>query len=309
MNDDGAKRRSVQSGRMGRPRGRRSGFAMRIAVVLAALCIAAAVFRMVSSKGRIPQLPRVVLSATEERTATEALRRRTAAFVPSAQETGLVQLFEQMHRAETERLRKGANDKGPLGEQEAFRQAALQAVSLDESRFLLLGDWLALRFQDAFVKVLAHAQQHGIEAVTTEGSEMMRRLLLSGGTFFFRAVKAGAITPDGKLSASQIAPQVLFRVRWRHLAKVRLDEGFSAAEKKAHFDFVAAFASPVAEQSRVRAVSELKRLDKSYDNTVALGIVLHEAGNDKAAYDVVSKTMKNGRKDTALLEFAKALEP
>ncbi|MCP4605209.1 MAG: hypothetical protein GY847_32615 [Proteobacteria bacterium] len=288
-----------------------SGSASRIqiAAVLGALVIASAVFFIVPGNDRIPSLPRAVFSSREQDQAMAELSNRVKGFKPTDEEQSLVEQLKTMHRSETMDLKDKARKDEVEREVASFRQAASGFVAQNEKRYLLLGDYLAVDFNKTLDRFLSLARDTPIEVLTAEGGKEINHLKRCGGAFLLRAVKRGAISSHGRLSASRITPQTLFRIRWRHLGKMKLLLGIKPVEQKAYFDFVAAFGNTSSVNRRLSAIKKLKTLDESYNDVVARAIVLHEAGRDREAYKEVLDAIEKGRSNVDIRRLAKAFSP
>jgi hypothetical protein len=171
----------------------------------------------------------------------------------------------------------------------------------------LLGDHLAFDFGQALENLLSIAQRDGFDAVRVNNKRIIEEIEIKGGSFLSRARGRGVIDDKGKLYVPRITPQVLFRIRWRHLGGLPIEEDLNPAELKAYFGFVVAFANPLSMKKRLGAIKRLKEMDDSYDDLIARAIVLHQSANDQDAYQELKKGIDQGRGDAEILNFAKAL--
>jgi hypothetical protein len=122
-------------------------------------------------------------------------------------------------------------------------------------------------------------------------------------------VERGLVDGSARLRVPAVTPVVLFKSRWRLLARLGPEEGFTPLERRARLDFVIAFSSPEAPERRLTAAVDLKRLDPSYDDVLARAVILHEAGQDREALALLEKSRQAGREDPVLRAFVRVLEP
>ena len=273
-------------------------------VALAAMAVFGAVYYLVSSEGRIPSLPRIELSENEQKKATEALLARLKGFELLAEEKELTALLTEIHRLETTLESEGSKLKETLSR---FKKTASDMIEKDRQRYLLLGDYLAFEFGRTLDELLSVAQRDGFAAVRANNLKMIEEIEVKGGSFLKRARRRGMIGDRGKLNAPRITPQILFRIRWRHLGGLPIEVELSPEERKAYYDFTVAFTSPSSVKRRLVAIHRIKETDDSYNELIAQAIVLHESGNDQDAYQILKKAIDQGRSDAEILSFAKAL--
>jgi hypothetical protein len=278
------------------------------AAIAGSFAVAVLIFWLVSSQGRIPPMPRATFSAEEEAAALKDLKGRIHGFAPTDEERDLIRLLDEVHRTET--AEDGPENQAEIRRKiESFRAAASRLSGMAEERYLLLGDFLAVEFDGALEALLAKIRALSKNDNRAKGVVSFERIERLGGSFFSRCVSRGAITRDGRLLASRLAPEVLFRARWRLLGELRLEIGLSLIEKKAYYDFVAAFTSPHSENQRLAAVGELGGLDKSYDTVIARALVFHQAGKDADAYKHLQEAIFAGRGGAAVRNFSRAVRP
>jgi hypothetical protein len=276
-----------------------------IIIVLSVVVVVVAVYFLVSSKGRIPSLPRIQITDGNQNQVTEELFSRIKGFEPHAEEKELALQLTGIHRLETTKNAQGAKLKEAL---DLFRETASYVIVKDKKRYLLLGDYLAFKFGEALENLLSFAQRDGFDAVRVNNKKIIEEIEIKGGSFLNRARGRGVIGDKGQLHMPRITPQVLFRIRWRHLGGLRIEEDLNQVETKAYFDFVVAFTNPLSVKRRLGAITRLKEMDNSYNDLIARAIVLHEAGNDLDAYKALKNAIDQGRNDAEILSFAKALQ-
>ena len=269
---------------------------------LLAVLLVVGVYYFVSSQGRIPSLPRVHLTAEGQHQAIEELRARINGFEPNAEEKELALLLTRIHRLET----TGNAEKLPQA-LTLFNETASEVIGRDPSRYLLLGDFLAFEFAKSFENLLSIAQRDSFSMIRGDDRKLVEEIEIKGGSFLTHARRRGVIGDHGQLHVPKITPQVLFRIRWRHMGGLDIKQDLNLVEKLAYFDFVVAFTDPVSPTRRLEAIGQLKELDNSYDDLIARAIVLHESGGDLNAYMELQKVIDQGRNDAEILNFAKAL--
>ncbi|MBW2530649.1 MAG: hypothetical protein JRI55_04170, partial [Deltaproteobacteria bacterium] len=215
--------------------------------------------------------------------------------------------MEKLHLSET--TRAGAVDDDELKSLFLEYQRAAQAHSRrDERRYLLLGDAIGLDLHRAFEAMIARFAKRGLPTADEPPPAEVREVERLGGAFLSRMVERGYVRPDGSLSGSPLIPEVLFRVRWRMIAHFEPLLGLTAVERRAYHHFVMASTAPADLPRRLAALEKLSQLDESYDTELARAVLLHEAGKDQRAAEVVRKAMADGRQDDRVLSrFARAL--
>ncbi len=275
-----------------------------VIVTLTAVAIVVAVYFFISSKGRIPGLPRIGLTDAEQKQVTDALIARIKGFEPHVVEKDLTRQLAGIHRLETMQNPQGAKLKEALAK---FRETASNVIGEDRDRYLLLGDYLAFEFNRALHHFLPAVQRDGFSAVRANNPKMIEEIEIKGGSFLSHARSHGVIRDNGQLVVPQITPQVLFRIRWRHLGGLPIEEALTPVERKAYFGFVVAFTNPLSAKRRMGAIKRLKEMDNSYNDLIARAVVLHESGNDRKAYEELKNAIDQGRSEPEILNFAKAL--
>ncbi|MCP4680268.1 MAG: hypothetical protein GY854_33205 [Deltaproteobacteria bacterium] len=283
--------------------------AMRLAILFGILTVVFFVFFFVQSTGRIPPLPRVVFSDDDLQHSLRALQSRVKGFQPRDKELEMVKQIEEVHLAETSSISDPLMRTGLETKTNQLRQTAALHVDASQTRYLLLGDWMAADFQSAWDEYFSRDLSATSSGVKSENDPMLTRLRMSGGAFLSRIAASEAIDSRGQLRAARIIPEVIFRVRWRRWVGIRVDEQLSRTELKAYFDFLVAFTSPSAFERRMKSISEIKQLDESYDSDIAQSVVLHEAGDDKKAHALLIKAVEKGRNDSLIRDFARAIAP
>ncbi len=275
-----------------------------IITVLSAVLLVVGVYYFVSSKGRIPSLPRVHLTADDQNQAIEELLSRIKDYKPTTEEKELALLLTRIHRLETTQKDDGAKLPEVL---KLFNEAASDVIRKDKKRYLLLGDFLAFEFAKALENLLTLVRRDGFSMMNARDNKKVEEIKIKGGSFLTRARRRGVIGDKGQLHVPKITPQVLFRIRWRHMGGLAIEEGLNSQEKLAYFDFVVAFTDPLSLKRRLGAIKHLKEIDNSYDDLIARAIVLHESGSDRDAYRELKIAIDQGRSDAEILNFAKAL--
>ena len=193
-----------------------------IAIFIAVLMgIGLIVYRAAFSRGHIPNFPSVPINPQDAETSLQAQAKRARSFRPTDAEAELITRLEDIHLAET-----GEETEVPSASVErqvdAFRQSLGAVAKTDRARALLLGDYLADRFQQALEAFLAESPAAG----KNQSGEMMR-LIMTGGAFYMQAVQRKLINPDRTLNVSQALPTVLFFV----LAACNPSNGSDAEEQ------------------------------------------------------------------------------
>lgn len=275
--------------------------AMRGVVVFAVIIVlVSVVYLLVSSKGHIPELPRTQLNRDAQAQIRAKWADRTAHFKMTDQERELAGLLNQVHGLETATEVDRDALRDALGR---FSKKAAVVVGENKERYLLLGDYLALDFQQALLRALADVARDGLES-NEETTEEIRN---KGGAFWTHALRRGVIDERGRLHVWEVTPAVLFRVRWRHLAGLDMEESFSTEELRLYYDFVVAFTTPDSVETRLSAITRLKALDGSFDDVLARAMVFHQGGRGDEAYQELKKAMDGGRRDTQTVNFFRAL--
>lgn len=279
-------------------------------VALVALVAAAGVFFWVRGEGDLPQMPRAHISKAEQDEAVEALLGRIKGFAMYPLEQEMVTILEKINNVEVDDSLSEDQRREKLEPLLAqFNRKAREQIIVDVSRYLEFGDYLAMRFEEALQKVLDEASQKGLGAVLAEGGPSVRELEAKGGSFLDRAVEVGAIGPDGELRAAKIAPQVLFRVKWRHMGSLSVDTEFTPVEQLAYLDFVVRYSKPESLNKRLSAIVALANFDDDYDATMARALVLYQAEKKADAYTELKSAIDEGRQDPEILEFAHEIQP
>ena len=282
---------------------------LSIGVVVIALVAAGATYFLVGRRGNIPPLPRVRFEGDEQVRSLDDLKKRAREFVPTDPEEQLIQKLVEIHKKEIQKQTTSSDENGLRFDLEAFGVEARAFGSQNPARYLLLGDHLAYEFHECLNTLLQLLREKTKTGhVPGRLKEAILEVVRTGGVFYERAMRSGAILPDGRLLAPGIAPEVLFRARWRHFGALRADQGFTDVEKRAYFDFLTAFAPPTSVDKRLEAINELAKLTDSFDAVVARAIVLHEAGQTREALNLVKQTLKQGRGDSVLENLENALE-
>jgi hypothetical protein len=275
-----------------------------VLVVLAAVFLIVAVYYVVSSEGSIPGLPRIQLTDDNQDRVTADLLSRIKGYEPNSVEKELALQLVGIHRLETAQNVEGAKLDEAL---KLFGRKASSIIHKDKKRYLLLGDYLAFDFAQALEKCLLIARRDGFDAMGASQRKKIEEIEVKGGSFLNRALRRGVIGDKGQLYVPRITPQVLFRIRWRHMGGLDIQEDLSSVERKAYFDFIVAFTNPLSVKRRLGAIKQLKEMDDSYDDLTARAIILHESGSDQYAYKVLKNAIDQGRSDVEILNFAKAL--
>ncbi len=277
---------------------------IRMVAVLVMVGIALLVYLRITSSPRMPEFPRCAISQNRANQVIQSLRARTAGFEPSAKEKELIHLLQRVHQLE-------AGDPSAAESDELvqklsmvrFQSERLTGVSLD--RYLKLGDHLAVNFHDALETylLLVRANPGGHSDSDSAAASVIDR----SGAFLKLALKRGAISPDGTMHMSPITPQVLFRVRWRSLANLRLDMDLKSPEKSAYFDFKAKFADKKNLKSRITAIAELTRTCPAYDATIARAMAMYQAGNKERAKKELENAIEKGRGTPQIKQLLRTL--
>jgi len=228
-----------------------------------------------------------------------------SAVSPTDEEQALIRQLEDLHIEETSDAPDRSSPPNLKHLVDALGNALTAFAGKDKKRFLLLGDMLAFGFHRSLEGLLEATAAKNLSRRTV--NLRLLEVRRCGGAFFRRARERGAITPGGKLNASRIAPEVLFRYRWRHLGSLELTLELSNTEKKALFDFIARFSSTTPEARRLHAIDELETLDKTYDAPIARARVLYDADKRADALKLLENTKKTGRNSEVLSRFVKFL--
>ncbi len=276
-------------------------------LTLVAVGVVTGVFLLARSAPRIPPLPRIEMAVDELETSVSGLNDRIAGFAATAEEKALIAILEQLHFSETHSA--GAGGELEIKEQmEAFQASAIRIHRQDQQRYLLLGDFLATGFERSLFEVCAQvATTSGdlsrVDLEDTRWRELRRR----GGAFLTRSFRQGLLDRQGGVRGPKIAPRVLYQVRWRQLAGLPGDVGLSVVERKTYYDVLAAFGERSAVDRRLWAVDQLRRLDPRYDAGLARAVVLYEANMRQRARAELRRLLANGRQDSVIDSFERAL--
>lgn len=282
-------------------------FVLLLVLVALGLVLGGGALLSALTRAAIPGLPRASFTEAELAAAERALAERTRGFAPSGEEAALMAGLTELHLAETE-VGPSAPPAAKLREQvTTFTASARALAAKDQARYLLLGDVLAAELDRTLRRVLERLGEVGKEEFFAGEGAMQTLAERAGGSFFSRALARGAILSDGRLAMARIAPQVMFRYRWRLTGGLGPEAGFSPTERKACLDFLAAFADPGAVDKRLEAVDRLAEVDRSYDAVIGRAVVLHEAGRDAEARDVIDRAIRSGDLGLDLIAFARAL--
>lgn len=259
-------------------------------------------YRAVSSAGRIPQIPRASLSEKDAEQSISELTTRAADFHPTDKERHLISMLEALHLAECDKEEK-APSLSVKKRTENLKRALQAEASRNPSRFLELGDFLALRFHAALEALL-------LEKPTDKPrrSIALTRVTLFGGAFYKQALNRNIITPDRRLTVSKALPEILFRYRWRLLGGVSPSREFTAFEQKAILDFTVRFADKHKVKRRLDAARKLSKKDPAYDGTATEALIFLEAGQKEKALDVLERRISKGNATETILQFKKALK-
>ncbi len=270
--------------------------------MLAVAAVGFITYKGVSSRGHIPPFPQVRLDSKESEKSLLDTASRAASFSPKEDELKLISMLEQLHLLET-----GEEEEEPTRSVETRTEelaAALkQAAKQNQERFLLLGDYLAVRFDSALKALLSQKPSKD----ETRSYAYMRVTLFSGA-FYMRAQKSGLIAPDRTLKGSAALPEILFRFRWRLLAGLPGTLELTRFEQKALFDFTARFVDKQDVDRRLKAASKLAELDSTYDAVTAKALIRCEAGQYEQALAILNKATAAGRNDPAFQSFVRAVE-
>ncbi len=286
------------------------GATLGIIVALVAVIAAVGVFFWVRGEGNIPQMPRAHMSKAAQEEATAALRGRIKGFSLYPLEQEMVAILEKINEIEVD---------DSLGEKERrekleplldkFSRKAREQVAVDVSRYLEFGDFLATQFEAALKEVLDEAEKKGLGAILAQRGPAVEELEKKGGSFLDRAIEVGAIGRHGELKTARITPQVLFRVKWRHMGTLSVDTELTPVEQLAYLDFTVRFSKPESLNKRLAAIVALENFDDEYDATIARALVLYEAGKADDAYRELKSAIDAGRQDQEILDFAHELQP
>lgn len=274
--------------------------------VLVAIAVPMATYLGVSRQGHAPPLPHPSFSAEQMREAMTRLTERARGFSPTEEEKGWMEDLQALHMEETGPQTDPsdvARLEGMMGQLEKSLTAQANA---DKSRFLLMGDVLAVRFHEALVSLLRAHRNNGDKRNLTALQAQVTRF---GGSFYRTALSRGVITPQGNLRVPEITPQVLFRYRWGKMAALNPEETFSVIEKKALYDFIVTFNASAPLSRRLEAADNLSRLDTSYDAIVAKAHVLLDAGDKTKAIALLKAKMNQRAHDPVIQRFITALDP
>jgi len=161
-------------------------------------------------------------------------------------------------------------------------EAVLRAVSLGEEKLLSLRAYE----MSLFLREVRRWEETRVE------SEDLKAL---GGPFISMLERNGWIR-DGRILPDERVRAILFKKRWNEITG--LSQGpFSLTldEQRAHYRFLLAYPSPLTgmqgdevdcraiDQWRLRKVNELSKLDPSYPDQLARGVLLFRLGSHLAA--------------------------
>ena len=261
-------------------------------------------YRVISSRGHIPEMPRAALEADGAHRSIDALSKRIVGFVPTKAERDIITRLEDLHLAET-----GAkSDTPPTTSVEKQTRDLMQVLKktaeADRARFLVLGDFLAFRFHLALEALLK-------QPVKNRGphSLPLTRVVLFGGAFYRQALARGLIGANGALQSSEALPEILFRTRWRRLAGMKGDEEFDRYEQTALLDFTVRFVDKSEVSRRLDAARKLGARDSTYDGTVADALIYFEGGDPQSALKLLHRAETDPHSDTRTVQaFIRALE-
>ena len=279
----------------------------RIVAIVAALTGAFGVYFFISLYPRIPDFPQCVVPQDEQEKVIETLFEKTKDFKPTVDEEKIIANLEQLHKVEASSSSQTANNyEETMASIATVRESVSTLAGMGRERYLLLGDYLAREFHTILMDFLSSTQKKGLlsSQARDKGAEEVIR---SGGAFISRSLRCGAISSNGELNTSKITPEVLFKVRWRHLADLRLDLDLSNPERKAYHGFVAQYAEKSSSSRRLQAIQELKKLCPSYDSLLARAIVMHEGGNDPRAIQELEIAVKEGMGNSKIRSLLRAL--
>jgi tetratricopeptide (TPR) repeat protein len=269
-------------------------------VAFAFFSIALLTYLFIGSRGRIPEMPRISVKSSETDEAMRSLEERAAGFAPTEEERALIDALETLHIAETDHSQGVPPQLRTLLEN-LREQLAAYATSA-RLRFLLLGDYLALRLHKVLVKKLSLMAKEDPEAQLVDP-----QIHQFGGAFYERLVEKGIVLKNGECAVSSALFPVLFRYRWRLLSGVESDAAFTNVEKRLLNDFVVRFVDSNQKERRLRAAEALYRLDPNYEITIAKARVLYEAGEEENAIRALEEALKRGERNREIEGFLSAL--
>ncbi|MBN2716941.1 MAG: hypothetical protein JXX14_13900 [Deltaproteobacteria bacterium] len=237
--------------------------------------------------GALPPMPEVKIDRTQMAFAVNRFKKRAGAVTVERWQQNLINAYKKLNIAEA----RFDDAKTIEFLHRIFVEKSEIPQTAQKERYLLLGDYLALKFEGQLQKVLTDVQRMGLERVTAERNHNYQELIALSGNFFKESVQIGLIRPDGQLRVAPYVPQILFRKRWRVLGELPFRYQFLEIESLADAAYQLRFGKPSAMEMRLRAIAQIRRLDPDFNHQIASALVYYEGQESNRAIDVLKRAL------------------
>ncbi len=252
-------------------------------------------------------MPQVEVTEHEIEVEEVRLFKRVGELVVSVDEQGIIEKLRAMHLAEYEAYKGNVDAKVLEDATNELKKAAASYANIELRRYLAFGDYLAYEFTKKLKVILDQAKKEGLQKTLNGGGAEVGDLVKASGAYVHHALKTEILKEDGSYNVARILPMVQFRIRWRGLGGVPLDEGISETDRKVHFNFVLSNPLRASVNSRMAAAYQLAQVDESFDRPLAEAIVLNEEGKTVLAIETLDKAVESGEENAAHATFAEYL--
>ena len=256
--------------------------------LLVAALFLAVYFGASSGKGALPPMPEVPVDAAQMAFAVERLERRAKSVKLDNWHKELIDAFEKLNIAEAQKQ----NGKTIAGLHQIFLNKSGIPQTAQKARYLLLGDYLAVRFEAMFKQVLAEIGKQGVAQAMMAQSTAYQELVKLSGNFLQDSIHMGLVRPDGTLRVAPYVPQILFRKRWRALGEIPFRYRFLEIESLADSIYQLNFGSRDALDMRLRAIRRIQKAVPDYDDVTAKALVYYEAKETAHAIEILKNALK-----------------
>ena len=275
-------------------------------VLIILFLIAFIVFKFARpSKGAVPAMPALKINTDKLNVAIKRFKTRAQSIkeLNSYQESTL-QSFYKLNISEIK-----IKDPKILGAiQLGFEQQAGISSTGEKEKFLLLGDYAAMQFDNQLKQFLKRAGTTGVNRLIKQKDKLYLKLIKTGGNFITAFINSGVLSDNGELLVPDYIPQIVFRRRWRMLGGLPYRYNFLEIEALVDNYYLLTHTDHRFVDKRLRALNYIKKASPDYDDDIAKAIVYYEGKETKRAIAVLKDVVSADNTNFKAVQFLRFLK-
>jgi tetratricopeptide (TPR) repeat protein len=277
------------------------GFAAALTILLLT-----AVYRFAQPhNGSVPSMPSLNINQNELKDAVDRLHKRADSVKKlNSYQASTLEAFFKLNMVEI----SSKDPQTVIAAQAGFEQQTQIPATAKKERYLLLGDYVAVKFEKALKKVLLRAENEGLKKIINLEDADYANLVKLSGSFLVSLIQRGAVAEDGKLLIPDYMPQIIFRRRWRMLGGLPYRYNFLEVEALVDNYYLLMQTEPSLVDKRLKAVKRVKQLTPDFDYILARAIVYYEGKERQRAIEVLKSAIDSDADNFTAQQFLRFLK-